>query len=192
MKLQANFLDQFLLIILIILNLNFWVGKSYGQIPPQLKDQDIETITLQHMPPETDIFAPTPWMEAQNVVLQGLDKITARVFTVTARINQLIKFGNLEIYVRKGYKAPPEEPPESVCFLEIFERKTDETATLIFAGWMFASNPSLYPLEHPIYDVWIKEIKTAPQQRGLEVGSSENKLSAINRLLSPDLIEDGF
>lgn len=31
----------------------------------------------------------------------------------------------------------------------------------IFAGWMFASSPALNPLEHPVYDVWVIDCKTA-------------------------------
>ncbi|MEE2692860.1 MAG: DUF2155 domain-containing protein [Pseudomonadota bacterium] len=30
----------------------------------------------------------------------------------------------------------------------------------IFAGWMFASSPSLNALEHPVYDVWVIDCKT--------------------------------
>jgi len=31
----------------------------------------------------------------------------------------------------------------------------------IFAGWMFASSPALNALEHPVYDVWVIDCKTA-------------------------------
>lgn len=31
----------------------------------------------------------------------------------------------------------------------------------IFAGWMFESSPALNSLEHPVYDVWVIDCKTA-------------------------------
>ncbi len=31
----------------------------------------------------------------------------------------------------------------------------------IFRGWMFASSPALNALEHPVYDVWVIDCKTA-------------------------------
>lgn len=194
---QINFgFERLIVALVFLINCHSWAWESNAQT--QFKDQDIEQITLQHMPTETDAFGPTPWLEAEKVVLQGLDKITARVFTVTAKINQLIKFGTLDIYVRKGYKAPPEETPESVCFLEISERKSGETPKLIFSGWMFASNPSLYPLEHPVYDVWIKEVKTAHQKVVPQPTNPEHQIHKDNKdptdesILSPELIEDGF
>lgn len=97
------------------------------------------------------------WIQADKVVLEGLDKITARVFTADVYINQLVRFGTLELYVRAAYKSPPEETPESACFLEIFDCKPREKREKVFSGWMFASNPVLSALEHAVYDVWIKE-----------------------------------
>jgi len=30
----------------------------------------------------------------------------------------------------------------------------------VYRGWMFASSPSLNPLKHPVYDVWLIACKT--------------------------------
>jgi len=88
-------------------------------------------------------------------VLQGLDKVTARVFTFEAPINSIIKFGTLEIIVRKCHKRPPEEPPESAAFLEVSEVRLGELIVNVYTGWMFASSPALAAMEHPVYDVWV-------------------------------------
>ena len=29
----------------------------------------------------------------------------------------------------------------------------------IFSGWMFADSPGLNAVEHPVYDVWLKDCK---------------------------------
>jgi hypothetical protein len=88
-------------------------------------------------------------------VLQGLDKITARVSAFKAPLGQAVRFGTLEILARACDKRPPEEPPESAAYLEIRELRPGEQPARIFAGWMFASSPALSALEHPVYDVWV-------------------------------------
>ena len=92
-------------------------------------------------------------------VLQGLDKITARISTFEAPVEQEVTFGSLHILVRTCQKRPPEEPPESAAFLEITEQKPGEPADRQFTGWMFASSPALNGLQHPVYDVWLLDCK---------------------------------
>ena len=104
--------------------------------------------------------------QAQSVaVLQGLDKVTARISTFQAPIDLPVRFGTLEIIARVCNKRPPEDPPESTAFLEINEARSGEAARRLFAGWMFASSPALHALEHPVYDVWVIDCKTAAPDR---------------------------
>ena len=88
-------------------------------------------------------------------VLQGLDKVTARVSTIEAPVGQTVSFGTLEIIARSCDKRPPEERPESAAFLDIWEIRPGEPTVSLFRGWMFASSPALSALEHPVYDVWV-------------------------------------
>jgi hypothetical protein len=90
-----------------------------------------------------------------TAILQGLDKVTARILTIKARLGDTKKFGTLEIIVRACDKRPPEETPESTAFVDVWEVRPGEPAGNIFRGWMFASTPSLSALEHPVYDVWV-------------------------------------
>ena len=94
-------------------------------------------------------------------VLQGLDKITARISTFDAPLNQSVRFGSLEIVPRSCHKTPPEEPPERAAFLEITDVRPDSEPVALFTGWMFASSPALSALEHPVYDVWVIDCKKA-------------------------------
>ena len=95
-------------------------------------------------------------------VLQGLDKVTARVSTIDAPIGRVVRFGTLEIIARTCDKRPPEETPEVVAFLDIDERRPGEAGeTHLFSGWMFASSPALNALEHPVYDVWVIDCSTS-------------------------------
>lgn len=88
-------------------------------------------------------------------VLQGLDKITARIYTFEAPIDRTIGFGTLKVSAKVCRKRPPEYPPESAAYLEVVEEKPGDVPRQIFSGWMFASSPALNPLEHPVYDVWV-------------------------------------
>jgi hypothetical protein len=71
-------------------------------------------------------------------VLQTLDKVTGRVRTVDAPIEQNLRFGTLDIMVRACRKRPPEEQPESAAFVEVRDIKPGETPKTLFVGWMFA------------------------------------------------------
>lgn len=112
------------------------------------------------MPPafEEDFVPPRP---DDGAVMQGLDKVTARISTFDAPIGFPIRFGTLEITVRACHRTPPEEPPESAAFLEVMEVRPDELMAPLFQGWMFASSPALSALEHPVYDVWVIDCMNA-------------------------------
>lgn len=99
--------------------------------------------------------APAAAVEADVVVIRGLDKITAKTSTFEVDVGSSRRFGSLEITVRHCDKTPPEEPPERAAFLEIVDDRPDQEAVNVFTGWMFSSSPALSALEHPVYDVWI-------------------------------------
>jgi hypothetical protein len=94
-----------------------------------------------------------------TALLEGLDKITARVSKFEAPVGVTVQFGTLSIRVRDCEKSPPEDPPESAAFVEIDETRTGQVRTRVFGGWMFASSPALSALEHPVYDVTLLDCK---------------------------------
>ncbi|HRY25386.1 MAG TPA: DUF2155 domain-containing protein [Geminicoccaceae bacterium] len=96
-----------------------------------------------------------PALEHGVAVLQGLDKVTARVSVLELRIGEEIRFGSLAIRARACLETPPTEPPESAAFLEIDEVEAGDGPEAVFTGWMFASTPGISALEHPVYDVWV-------------------------------------
>ena len=98
-------------------------------------------------------------------VLQGLNKVTARISSVEAPVGASVQFGNLDIIVKRCWQAPPTERPENAALIEILDRKPGEAPQEVYNGWMFSSSPSLAGLEHPVYDVIVlscenKEIKS--------------------------------
>ncbi len=58
--------------------------------------------------------------------------------------------------------APWESPAETGAFVQVFVndvRDPDEEPEFnrVFSGWLFKNSPSLNVVEHPIYDVWVKD-----------------------------------
>ncbi|MBI3419350.1 MAG: DUF2155 domain-containing protein [Proteobacteria bacterium] len=93
-------------------------------------------------------------------VLQGLDKMNARVQRLEIPVGKELKFGPLSITAQTCRKTPPEETPETAAYLEIRDtRFHDPSVQTLFKGWMFASSPALSALEHPNYDVWVLDCK---------------------------------
>lgn len=54
--------------------------------------------------------------------------------------------------------APYEFPQDTGAFVQVdvLERGQDAHRR-VFSGWLFKENPSLNIVEHPIYDVWVKD-----------------------------------
>ncbi len=96
-----------------------------------------------------------PVFASDTAVLQGLNKVTARILKFYAPINKPVLFGTLRVLVRSCSKMPPEEPPESAAFIEIIDKQLNDTPKRVFSGWMFSSTPALSAMEHPVYDVWV-------------------------------------
>jgi len=95
------------------------------------------------------------WINGDVAQLQALDKITARISTLSAPIGKPIRFGTLEIVIQRCAFRPPEEPPEDVAFLQITDRGHGDSTPgrQVFSGWMFSSSPAVSAVEHPVYDV---------------------------------------
>lgn len=101
-----------------------------------------------------------------EVVLQALDKITARVSRITVPVGGTVTFGPLQITAKACDKHPPEETPESAAFLQVVEVKQGEAPVGRFSGWMFASSPALSAMEHPVYDLWVLDCINADSAPG--------------------------
>ncbi|WP_349957976.1 DUF2155 domain-containing protein [Rhizobium sp. ZPR3] len=92
-------------------------------------------------------------------VFSGLDKITGRITTFDVYINETVQFGALQVTPRACYSRDDTEQQKVDGFVEVDEITLDRRIRRIFTGWMFADSPGLNAVEHPIYDVWLKECK---------------------------------
>jgi hypothetical protein len=54
--------------------------------------------------------------------------------------------------------APWEMPQETGAFVQVDIRERGEQRhRRVFSGWLFRESPSLNVVEHPVYDVWVKD-----------------------------------
>ena len=103
------------------------------------------------------------WNEGNRLVIQGLDKITARIKTFEVDVGQKYKFGVLDIFVERCIFSKPIFKPESLAFIKIKDN-SDRLSEVKFRGWMFASSPALNALENSVYDVSILACKKVDKQ----------------------------
>ena len=103
------------------------------------------------------------WIEGNKLVIQGLDKITARIKTFEVDVGKTYKFGVLDIFVERCVFSKPIFKPESLAFIKIKDN-SDRLSEVKFSGWMFASSPALNALENPVYDISILACKNVDKQ----------------------------
>ncbi len=84
----------------------------------------------------------------------GLDKITAKTSEIIVNLGEIKKFGPLEIKVLKCGKVNSENLDDKVAYLQVKDAsKNQDEKVFIFNGWTFASDPSIAPFDHAVYDL---------------------------------------
>jgi len=80
---------------------------------------------------------------SSHAVLIGLDKITAKSSEIIVNLEEIKKFGALEI-----------NTIDDVAYMQVKDlTKNENEKVFIFNGWTFASDPNLTPFDHAIYDL---------------------------------------
>ena len=101
-------------------------------------------------------------LESSQAILIGLDKITAKSSELIVNLNESTKFGPLEIKVLKCGKVKVNNKSDSVAYMQVKDlTKNDNEKVFIFNGWTFASDPSLTPFDHAIYDLQLLNCNNA-------------------------------
>ncbi len=101
-------------------------------------------------------------------VFAGLDKITGRTTRFEVTLGEIYQYGALQVTPRACYTSSKDEPTRTTGFVEVNEVTLDKKIRRIFTGWMFADSPGLNAVEHPIYDVWLKDCKQSSQNLPLQ------------------------
>ncbi|MDR1366251.1 MAG: DUF2155 domain-containing protein [Holosporales bacterium] len=116
----------------------------------------------------TQHFDTVKYTQVNHASLLILDRTSGRTHKVEISTSEPVFFGRLKLILKKALKNTPEFPPESVVYLEIFDKKPTEAAAETaeikprseepaFSGWMYASSPSINVFEHSVYNIKVAE-----------------------------------
>ena len=101
-------------------------------------------------------------LKSSQAILIGLDKITAKSSELVVNLNENKTFGPLEIKILKCGRVKINNKVDSVAYMQVKDlTKNDNEQVFIFNGWTFASDPSLTPFDHAIYDLKLINCKSA-------------------------------
>ena len=157
----GNKINFFLILFLIICNFSFAEDKiistpliNLEEIKPsfeELNDEDDNPLTNQNLKKKKKT---NNNLKSSHAVLIGLDKITAKSSELIINLDQVKKFGPLEIKILKCGKVKVNNRLDDVAYMQVKDLTNKENdKVFIFNGWTFASNPSLTPFDHAIYDL---------------------------------------
>ena len=119
-----------------------------------------------------------------TAVFSGLDKITGRIVSFEAAMGETVQFGSLKVTSRACFTRPATEAPQTDTFVEVDEVSANKADKRIFSGWMFAASPGLHGIEHPIYDIWLKDCK-APGETIVEAPQTADAEDPTAALAQP-------
>ncbi len=89
-----------------------------------------------------------------HAIIIGLDKITAKSSKIKINIDEIKKFGPLEIKILKCEKIKMNNKIDAVAYMQVKDlTKSENEKVYIFNGWTFSSDPNITPFDHAIYDL---------------------------------------
>jgi hypothetical protein len=82
-----------------------------------------------------------------------LNKVTAQVSSIEIPSGKEVFIYDLKIFNKSCHISLPEEKPLVAVYLVV----DDLNGKNNFSGWMVKDLPSISSMEHPLYDIWVKD-----------------------------------
>ena len=120
------------------------IAPSYDDFDENFESKDLIDTTSRSTSKDLDT--------TKKATIGILNKITAKVSTVEIALGQEKSIYDLLISNKACHISLPEEKPLVAVYLLIKDLKSNAN----FSGWMIKDLPSVSSLEHPLYDVWVK------------------------------------
>ena len=90
------------------------------------------------------------------IEIKVLDKVSSKSTKLVLKIGEEKKFKNLLIKCLKCKNSEFDDTPEVTAYIQVKDlNNKDNDEVFVFNGWTFSSSPSLRPLDHPVYDMWL-------------------------------------
>ncbi len=101
----------------------------------------------------------TPMAE-RVAVLGVLNKRNGRAQDLEMKPGQNARFGDTVIHLRACDRTQDWEAEQLTgAFVQVDVADARRRLRRVFSGWLFKETPSLNVVEHPVYDVWVKECR---------------------------------
>ena len=135
---------------------------------PPISEKEVAPATPPAPPVAKVPGEPVRRVRYDVAVIEALDKITAESLRFEAAVGRPVRYKSLIFTVKACERSAPDEPiQDSIAYLTIDSQprpapgKPELSPRQAFKGWMFASSPSLHPLEHPVYAAWLISCRAA-------------------------------
>ena len=108
---------------------------------------------------DTNIISDDLLSEGSNGKNKGLaligvlNKVTAQVSSIEILSGKEVLIYDLKIFNKSCHISLPEEKPLVAVYLIV----DDLNGKNNFSGWMVKDLPSISSMEHPLYDIWVKD-----------------------------------
>ena len=137
---------------------------SSGAPEPEAVETEVPAELQQKRTPPTvsqalDAVSGTP-MADRTATIGLLNKRNNLSQDLTMKPGESRRLGNVVIRLAACERTPVWElPNETGAFVQVLVRDTggQQAWRKVFSGWLFKRSPSLNVVEHPIYDVWVKD-----------------------------------
>ena len=126
------------------------------EIPDELADTPLAP------PSEAEAGIGTP-MEDRVATLGLLNKRNNLSEDIELKPGETRRIGDVIVRLAACERTLPWElPAETGAFVQVLvqeraDANSDPEWSTVFSGWLFKNSPSLNVVEHPIYDVWVKD-----------------------------------
>jgi hypothetical protein len=127
---------------------------NLNELKPSFEEIDNSTDDIVSNDSIKDKKEILPKNNSSSAKFIGLDKITAKTSDIIINLGETKNFGPLEIKVLKCGKISSENKNDSVAYLQVKDMSENQNEKVfIFNGWTFASDPTIAPFDHAIYDL---------------------------------------
>lgn len=146
-------------------------GMESTALPPPRQDEAGEAIAIVGTP-MADRVATLGLLNKRNNLSQDIE----------LKPGESKRIGDVIVRLSACERTQPfETPKETGAFVQLLVRAAgdEEKWAKVFSGWLFKNSPSLNVVEHPIYDVWVKDCAMSFPGEGTP-SSSEDASSEEN------------
>lgn len=139
------------------------------EVAPKAGGAREEIVTVDAGGPTPSLAGATP-MKDRVAVLGLLNKRNSAAREVQLKPGQATRIGDVVIRLRACEKTAPYETDQYTgAFAQVDVRGADGKWSRVFSGWLFKERPALNVVQHPIYDVWVKNCAMTFPDTGGEV-----------------------